>query len=73
MTGTSEEEFILNNLPVNLETIKFTNLQMSINKLPTSLKKIIIDDENKKYLITWVPLKCEITVYDDNIFVNDCI
>lgn len=65
LTGDIEEEFVLYNLPSKLETIKITNLKIVINKLPTSLRKIIIDDHNKKYLITCILLKCEVTVYDD--------
>jgi hypothetical protein len=73
LSGVNEEDFILNNLPSNLETIKFSNLKIAINKLPTSLKKIIIDDQNKKYLITCIPPECEIATVDDDIFINDCI
>lgn len=70
LDGLSCQKFLLNNLPMNLEVIRFTNLQIEINNLPVCLKKIIVDSEEKINLIK-IPFGCEITTETDDIYINE--
>lgn len=71
LDGNKYQKFLLNNLPDNLEVIRFTNLQIEVNNLPFLLKKIIIDDQQKINLITKIPFGCEVTTYTEDIYIND--
>lgn len=62
LDGTKKQHYLLNNLPQKLEIIKFSKLKINIHKLPSNIKKIILDDYAKINLIKNIPVDCHIII-----------
>ena len=65
--GHKKQLNILNNLPIDLSIIKFTDLKTEINNLPINLKEIqLTNNSNVKYLKK-IPFDCNVINYQSNI------
>lgn len=60
--GSEEQKNILNNLPMNLSTIKFTKLSSEIDNLPVKLKKIHLSNDSEKKFLKKIPFNCTVHI-----------
>ena len=65
--GHKEQLNILNNLPTDLSTIKFTNLNTEIINLPINIKKIYLANNSKIQYLKKIPFDCDVINYKNNI------
>ena len=69
--GNNKQLNILNNLPLNLFVIKFTDLGVQLTNLPFNLKEIYLIGELDKNFVEKIPFGCDVIIYKNNILYKN--
>ena len=67
--GNKKQQYLLNNLPYSLETIKFDKMQFEVSNLPITVSKIYLEREDDIEYLKKIPFGCTI----DKIFQEEPI
>lgn len=67
--GNKKQQYLLNNLPFGLETIKFDEMQFEVSNLPITVSKIYLEREDDIEYLNKIPFGSTI----DNVFEEESI